>query len=152
MKKNLYVLLTIGLFIVSIKSNAQVAYTFTAGPKVGINLSTISNVKEPGWGTGLTAGGFFQYSLTNHFGFNVDLLYVERGTRYKITEDFTGTLQLTYFEMPILFNYYYGDRNDNLHPKINVGPVVGFLLEGTQTGKGYVTNDYNNFCICLKSR
>lgn len=123
------------------KGFSQLAHTFTAGPKLGFNISKVPSIANAKYITGFTGGGFIQYCITDHLGFNADLLYAERGSKY-VKDDIDLDLRLNYLEVPILFNYYYGDKRTHLHPKANIGPVVGLMIEALQTGVGYVTQDF----------
>ena len=52
------------------------------GPKLGVNFSTLSNAENAETLTGLTAGGFFVYSIVEHFGVSADLLYSGEGAKF----------------------------------------------------------------------
>jgi hypothetical protein len=47
--------------------DAAFAQRMTVGPKAGVNFSSLKNVDHAETLTGLTAGGFFDYSKNEHF-------------------------------------------------------------------------------------
>ncbi len=104
------------------------------GPKAGINFSTLTNPDNGESLTGLTAGGFYVYSIIENFGVSADLLYSGEGGKFT-TEFSDGNIfqkielrsRLHYIRVPILANIFFGRYGDNFRPKFSVGPSFGFL-------------------------
>jgi hypothetical protein len=129
MKKIIFV--CIGLLIASHSMGQRISL----GPKAGVNFSTISNADGVSSLTGLTAGGFFVYSIIEHFGVSLDVLYSGEGAKYSETINTGGivektefTTRLNYLRVPLLANVFFGSLGDRLRPKISFGPSFGFLL------------------------
>ena len=130
MKKTAFI---IALFIVAINSaSAQ----FTIGPKVGLNISKEYFGKEPidedvAFITGLNAGMFGRYEISNRFGIQTELLYSQQGYKYNIPlMDYGGKTILDgykrlshYLNIPVLLKYYPLKR-----VYIEAGPQIGFHL------------------------
>jgi hypothetical protein len=126
-------LFVILLFIQTV-SFGQSRQRWSFGPRAGLNLtnfvgSDFLNVKQV-LSPGLSAGVGFVYSDISRFGFGVDVLYSQRGTRYK---DFPNagndySIRLNYLEMPITGRYYL-TRGGNFRPNIYLGAVPALLLK-----------------------
>jgi Outer membrane protein beta-barrel domain len=100
---------------------------FSAGPRVGLNLSNYwGNADGMSFKPGVAAGAFLMYSSLNHFGISADVLYSQRGTKYD-----NGVIKFTqrvnYLEVPVVARYFL-TLNGNFRPNIFVGPSLGIKL------------------------
>ncbi|CAN5165828.1 hypothetical protein BH09BAC1_BH09BAC1_16420 [soil metagenome] len=108
---------------------------WSAGPIVGLNLAHF-------WGSdfnndnahlrvGPHFGGFVTWSNDRHYGVTMELLYSGKGSRYRsnnfLLGDFKSVTRMDYFEMPILFRYFF-IQEGMVRPHISAGPSLGFLL------------------------
>ena len=121
-------LLVLILIFVSCKSSVYAQQRFSAGPRVGVNISNYSG----GNGTttaiaGFTAGAFVMYSSLNHFGISADLLYSQKGA--KIQSPLKQ--RINYLEIPIALRYFL-TRSGDFRPNLFVGPSVGLKLNATE--------------------
>jgi hypothetical protein len=127
--------------------------TLTIGPRVGINISSLSNREDMKAKVGLSAGGFAMYSFVENFGVGIDALYSREGaqyvyeikdgddlTRYKYHDD------LNYLRFNIPVTYFFRKKEDSFRPKIFAGPSLAFLLSAknkseliSSTGNSNVT-------------
>ncbi|WP_266368915.1 porin family protein [Tellurirhabdus rosea] len=109
---------------------------WSAGPRLGLNLSTaVGDIDNTKLKPGLVAGGFVMYSSVNHFAVSLDALYSQRGFRYKQTDAQGGIdyrQRVNYLELPLLFRYFL-NRSGDVRPNIFIGPNVGFLLGANRT-------------------
>jgi hypothetical protein len=106
----------------------------TIGPKLGINVSTLSNAEGAESRVGLTGGGFLVYSIVKNFGVSADVLYSQQGAKSSeggVTLDY----KLDYLSIPILANVFFGELGDQLRPKIVLGPSLNFLLSSDPVDK-----------------
>ena len=100
---------------------------FSAGPRIGLNLSNYwGNADGMKFKPGLAAGAFLMYSSLNHFGISADVLYSQRGTRYN-----NGSLKFTqrvnYLEIPVVARYFL-TLSGNFRPNIFIGPSLAIKL------------------------
>ena len=138
------VCLTVVLAWVAWAAMAQVQI----GPKVGLNLSTISDGEKLWEGeeesllAGFNAGLATNITISEHFSLAPELLFSQKGlkSRYLDTyEDATGTLdytstlvaKITYLEVPVLARLTFG------RAYFNLGPSVGYWLGGSYKESGY---------------
>ncbi len=109
----------------------QAQQRFSAGPRIGVNVSNFSggNVDTKAI-AGLTAGAFIMYSSLNHFGISADLMYSQKGA--DIQSPFRH--RINYLELPIALRYFL-TRNGDFRPNLFVGPAIGFKLSATEINK-----------------
>lgn len=114
--------------------NCSYSQDVSIGPKLGVNFSNLSNAEKAKTLTGLTAGGFFIYSIEEHFGVSADLLYSGEGAMYTTVNtegnkiiSTENKLRLNYIRIPLLANIFFGNLGDQLRPKISLGPSFGIL-------------------------
>lgn len=90
-------------------------------------------------------GGFvFRYTKHKYFGLQVELNYLQRGWREKISaSDMTDggryTRQLHYLEIPFLMHLYFGKRH--WRGFFNLGPEIGYCIADTWTGTQHPVNN-----------
>jgi len=130
MKKKIILLGILAISCFSVRSQ-----TLTVGPKVGVNVTTLTNLEGLESRAGFTAGGFLVYSFIENFGVGVDLLYSKEGARYEFDvrdgDDFARykfKTDLNYFRINVPFNYFFFKQENAFRPKIFAGPSLGILL------------------------
>ncbi len=102
---------------------------FSAGPRLGVNLSNFTGGSvDTKPIAGLAAGVFLMYSSLNHFGISADLLYSQKGA--KIQAPYKQ--RINYLEIPIALRYFL-NRGGDFRPNLFVGPAIGFKLSATET-------------------
>ena len=105
------------------------------GAKVGMTLSNITQTPA-GWEQdksfkgGFTGGVFLNYSLTENFSLQPELLYTQKGVKDNLYEGFV-TVDLTasfdYIELPVLAKYTFMPEK-KFRPNIYGGPSVAFTM------------------------
>ena len=106
---------------------------FTIQPKIGLNVSNLSNYDDSDYKAGLVAGIEAEYHINNWFALSGGLLYSQQGAdsnKYKVTT------KLDYFNIPVLANFYVAK---GLALKAGVQP--GFLLSAKNDN-----NSIKNVC------
>jgi outer membrane protein W len=99
---------------------------FSLGPRFGLNWSNVTNVDNSEAATGILVGLTSTYSINENTGLTVDVLYSEMGWE----EPLQGEADLRYLQIPIYFNYFFGQLGDRFRPKVYVGLQPSFLLNG----------------------
>jgi hypothetical protein len=115
------------------------AQKVTIGPKLGVNLSTLSDVDDAESRVGLHAGGFLVYSIVEHFGISLDIVYSQQGANSKTSN---SELHLDYIQIPLLANIFFNKYGDDFRPKIVVGPALGILASAK--GQFVEKDDFNS--------
>ncbi|MBC3788617.1 hypothetical protein FHK02_5175 [Spirosoma sp. LMG 31448] len=122
---------------------------FSAGPRVGLNLSNYwGNADGMSFKPGIAAGAFLMYSSLNHFGISADVLYSQRGTKYD-NGVIKYTQRVNYLEVPVVARYFL-TLNGNFRPNIFVGPSLGIRLNAKRVNgasavfNGENSNDFRN--------
>ncbi|ADB40180.1 porin family protein [Spirosoma linguale] len=109
---------------------------FSAGPRVGLNLSTFGmDARDYTMKPGVTAGAFLMYSSLNHFGISGDILYSQMGGKYKQPNTSLAssyTQHINYLEIPIALRYFL-TLNGNFRPNVFFGPSLAFKLNAKRT-------------------
>jgi outer membrane protein W len=113
---------------------------FLMGTKGGFGHSWISsynNAFNGSWFIGLST----LYHFTDHLALGVDALYSSEGATYKVI-DISSSTQLDYFRLPVKLSYYFAPRENDLRPKVALGPSFGFLMSDPQNkSAGYESMD-----------
>ncbi len=119
---------------------------FSAGPRLGLNLSTFGmDAKGYTLRPGVTAGAFLMYSSLNHFGISGDVLYSQMGGKYNQSND-SFKQRINYLEIPVALRYFL-TLNGNFRPNVFFGPSLGFKLNAKRTNyinQGVVKQDFDN--------
>lgn len=143
------------IVFVSCLSSSYAQQRFSAGPRLGLNLSTLrGDVNSYSMAPGLVAGGFLMYSSLNHFGISADLLYSQRGGKYSgintTNQPVEFTQKINYLEIPVALRYFLTLSGD-FRPNIFFGPSLSIPLSARQvnykinnSSQGNVDN-YNSF-------
>ncbi len=115
---------------------------FSFGPRVGLNFSNVSNLENSESLTGFVIGLTTTYSISESTGLTVDILGSHEGFT-------SGTdRKLTYLQIPILFDVFFGELGSAFRPKVYAGVTPGFLL-GAKTNDIDVKDDYNGFNLAV---
>ncbi|WP_295939228.1 porin family protein [uncultured Alistipes sp.] len=119
--KKIFFLVLASLLFVAAKSNAQ---GFHIIPKVGLNLSSLSNI-DGSTIAGLNAGVSAEILFSERFGIEPGILFSMQGTKVDVTN-----IHLSYINIPIYAKYY-------LIKGFNVfaGPQVGLNVHAKQGGE-----------------
>lgn len=124
-------------------ANAQIGDQTSIGPRVGINFSNVSNVDGSEALTGLAIGLTGTYSISEKTGLTIDLLYSGEG--YKLNSD---ELRLSYLQIPIFFDLFFGELGEKFRPKVYAGIQPGFLLDSKNNGND-VEDVFNSFNVAV---
>lgn len=129
-----YCFMLVILSVLLYDTDAYAQQRFSAGPRLGVNLSKYvgPNVIDNKTIAGLSAGAFLMYSSLNHFGISADLLYSQKGARYTDLREGDVTQRVNYLEIPIALRYFL-TRSGDFRPNLYVGPALGFKLNASQT-------------------
>jgi hypothetical protein len=119
-----FTVLVLSLIIIGLPSvNAQSRQRWSAGPRLGLNMSKfIGNVPANKYLPGASAGIGFTYSDISHFGFAFDILYSQRGAQYT---NGNARQRINYIEVPITLRYFL-NNGGNFRPNVFIGPSVAF--------------------------
>lgn len=107
---------------------------WSIGPRGGVNFANVTNIDESQSITGVVLGLASTFSFQEHYGLNFEALYSVEGYKAPFTE-----YHLRYLQIPIYFDYFFGELGQRLRPKIYAGVMPGFYLGGTLNGLN--TND-----------
>lgn len=118
--------------IVSSLSATYAQQRFSAGPRVGLNMSTFGrDASEYTLRPGVTAGAFLMYSSLNHFGISGDLLYSQMGGKYSQSNT-SFKQRVNYLEIPVALRYFL-TLSGNFRPNLFFGPSLGIKLNAKRT-------------------
>lgn len=133
--------LLIALFVCALMSfgHTGVAQNFSIGPRVGVNFAKLTDNASKSNAL-LVAGITSTYSISEHSGIGVDLLYSGEGAQGSNDND----LALNYIRLPVMFQYFFRDLGDDFRPKIFAGVAPGFLVNA-ERGEQEVIDNYNKF-------
>ncbi|WP_020599546.1 porin family protein [Spirosoma panaciterrae] len=125
------------LFVIGCLSVSSAQQRFTAGPRIGLNLSNYwGSADGMSFTPGLTAGAFLMYSSLNHFGISGDVLYSQRGTSYQ-GNNMKFIQRVNYLEIPVVARYFL-TLNGNFRPNLFVGPSLGIKLNAKRIKGDYL--------------
>ncbi len=149
MKK--FVLLVL-LSVLSFHNKAQEIYY---GPKIGINISSLSfsgndaAVLKQNSGMKLSThlGGFVEFVINDFFAVQPELLYSVKGARFKTDTDadYKSAFVLEYISLPIMVKYFVKERI-----AIEAGPQIAYLLraENVETS-GLFSSNLGNEAVAI---
>jgi len=116
------------LFALPIIAESQ---NINAGSIIGLNTSQVSGDNLSGFNKfGIRFGGFVNGDF-NKFNMQIELQYVNKGSRETIKEDMYNEgykFQVNYIEMPLLIN-----KIIYKNTSIETGLVIGYLLNWSET-------------------
>ncbi len=130
-------------------SAAYAQQRFSAGPRVGLNLSKFNgDVGTNQFHPGFVAGGFLMYSSLNHFGISADVLYAQRGAAFRLQQANGSTItydqRVNYLEIPVALRYFL-TLSGNFRPNLFVGPSLAFKLNAKTNLTNPKTDNSNAF-------
>lgn len=145
MKKIIFVALA------AIVSTGAFAQNFEWGVKAGLNVSSVSKMKdilsideagaakfENKMRTGFVGGFFGEYVINDYFGIQAELLYSMQGSKYTFDAvDGAGTLSVKstvktdYINLPILAKFYILEGFS-----VEIGPQFGYMISAKQKFSG----------------
>ena len=123
------------------------AQTLSIGPMIGGNVSTFTATSNNKGLIGLSLGGFANYSVNDHFGLGLKVMYAQLGTAFDANPEH---LRLHYVQVPITAVYYFGETGNQFRPKVFAGIYLAPLIKATnKNGDELLGTDgksaYNNF-------
>ena len=137
------------LLVALLLTNATLisAQTLSIGPMIGGNVSTFTAISNNKGLIGLSLGGFANYSVNNHFGLGLKVIYAQLGTAFDVNSEH---LRLHYVQVPITAVYYFGEAGNQFRPKVFAGIYLAPLIKATnKNGDELLGTDgksaYNNF-------
>jgi outer membrane protein W len=137
------------LLVALLLTNATLisAQTLSIGPMIGGNVSTFTAISNNKGLIGLSLGGFANYSVNDHFGLGLKVMYAQLGTAFDVNSEH---LRLDYVQVPITAVYYFGETGNQFRPKVFAGIYLAPLIKATnKNGDELLGTDgksaYNNF-------
>jgi len=123
------------LILASVTSFGQIK----GGIKAGLNLADIIvtdgmdyfGKTEFNTRTSYHFGSYIQKNFSEYFGFQVEMLFSNKGCRYK-SDSLQGDFSLNYINWPLLIEYQLGKRID-----FNAGMELGLLVAGEDIFGGF---------------
>ncbi len=102
------------------------AQNFHAGVIGGISTTQVAGDQLSGFNkAGIILGGFVSRELTEKTKFQMEIIFIQKGSRKPINENDNTfyAMRLSYFEIPVLFKW-------QVAPKLNfeLGPSIGALI------------------------
>ena len=139
---------------------------FTLQPRIGLNVSDVSNVNDSKTRAGINAGVEAEYYVKNWLGISAGIMYSQQGVRTEKTGNFdfgddtkfSGTIKNTfkfdYINIPILANFYVAK---GLALKTGIQPsfLVNHKLKtevssmGASAEKSGTMDGVNSFDFCI---
>jgi opacity protein-like surface antigen len=141
MKKIMVIVVTLSFVFIGILSAEGLGY----GAKAGLNMAKFSGSdadlgsESPKFKLGMTVGGFVTYSLSDKLVIRPEILFTQKGTKYKISEDGvdgTWKFKMNWLDIPILAVYQVVD---------NISVIVGPYFDLYLGGEMVVESDLFNF-------
>ncbi|ATV27365.1 porin family protein [Prevotella intermedia] len=133
------IILTAAIMLASVGAYAQFAVgSINLQPKVGLNISNITDIDGADPHIGLAAGLEAEYQVSDIFSLSAGAIYSQQGTKLSWVRggvDVAQTLKLDYINVPILANVYVAK---GLAVKLGVQPGfnVTAKLEHKETAAG----------------
>jgi outer membrane protein W len=134
--------------ILSIPGFAQTEGQLLAGPRLGVNIASASNVTDSKSLVGLAFGVTGTYGFSDNSAATVDLLYSGEGFAQKSGD---GKAKLGYLLIPIYYNYFFGEPGSELRPKVYAGIAPAFLMSGKDEDGDDIKDQFGglNFSLSL---
>lgn len=123
-----HLLFITGLFVLltsSISAQDLTWVNFSIGPRIGLNLSNLTNSDNTEVKPGMVIGVTSTYSITETSGITFDILYSQEGTRTNF--DPQVKTNLNYLRLLAAYNQFFGELGESFRPKLYIGPALGFL-------------------------
>lgn len=123
-------------------AHAQGKDRISIGPRGGINLANVTNIDESETITGLALGLTSTYSFNERTGLTLDVLYSVEGYQAPFE-----TYKLRYLQVPIYFDFFFGQLGNRFRPKVYAGVAPAFFLGGTLNELDVNESYYNSFIL-----
>ena len=142
MKKLFTLVVVVVLMVVGAKAQTEIV----VGPKVGLNMTNISNFDLKNK-LSFHVGGFAEFRFNDYFAIQPELVYSRQGAREKIDGN-KIKLRANYLNIPVLAKLYVLDELS-----VDLGPEFGFALNAKAKYKDDSTtvkhkmNDINTLAV-----
>lgn len=144
--KKLFILIVAIALAMTVRAQSE----WNIGPKLGLNLSNVSNTYDNKTKLGLHFGAFVEYKLDSRWAVQSELIYSRQGYRQKdVTigegnskEKVKGRLRLNYLNIPMMAKFYIFDGFN-----VEAGPQIGILLNGKSKIKMGDTEEKESFKV-----
>jgi hypothetical protein len=93
----------------------------------GVNLANISGDADTDMRTGLVIGAGLIHPLAPNWAFQPELTYSMKGAKADLGENTTGTIKLSYLELPLLLRYD-APMAGEVHPFFHAGPALALQV------------------------
>lgn len=123
----------------------QAQTEITIGPKLGWNITNISNMSESKNKMSFSVGGFAEFKFNDFLALQPELLYSRQGFRLK-DDGVKSHIRVNYLNIPILAKLYVLEGLS-----VDLGPQLGFALNGkskTKYNGTTVKNKITNVNTC----
>ncbi|MCP9611910.1 porin family protein [Coprobacter tertius] len=136
--KRKFLLLFAVLFLSAAAVSAQENRMYW-GPKIGLNIASITKSSFSSWRGGANVGLFAMYRYNDFWGAEVDLMFSQMGANYA-----DGNMRVNYLTLPIMGKVYlYRNLNLQLGPQIGVKVYDNVHVYGE--GNNRDTKAFNSF-------
>jgi hypothetical protein len=131
MKKIVFVLMVAATMLFAVSPLFAQGGKMMLGFKAGLNLANVTgdDVGDTSNKSGLAAGGFMSYSITEIFAIQPELLFTMKGTK---ASDEDVSWSINYLEIPVLLKVTL-PTDGKIKPLLYAGPGFGFLLSSKQS-------------------
>lgn len=107
----------------------QAQTEITIGPKLGWNITNISNMSDSKNKMSFSVGGFAEFKFNDYLALQPELLYSRQGFRLK-DDGVQSHIRVNYLNIPILAKLYVLEGLS-----VDLGPQLGFALNGKSKTK-----------------
>ena len=127
------------LLIAAVSFSLTQAQSINFGAKAGLNLANVTGSDASGNSilVSFHAGVLAQFSVTNQFSVQPEILYSGQGTKFSSSGE-SGTDKLGYINIPVLAKY-----TTSSGFFVQTGPQIGFLLSAKESSGG-TTMDFKS--------
>ena len=133
--KKFFIVLSVMLFSVGDYAQHEVG-SLTIQPKVGLNITSITNTVSPKARVGLALGAELESQITNKFSLSVGALYSQQGAKSSGVSQgiyVKNTIKIDYINIPIMANVYVVRGlafKAGIQPGININASYSGTAEG----------------------
>jgi outer membrane protein W len=144
MKARKIILILVVMITGLISAQAQSQDRWSIGPRGGVNFANVTNVEESQSITGTVLGVTSTFSFNENTGLTMEALYSVEGYKAPFTN-----YHLRYLQIPVYFDYFFGQLGDRFRPKIYAGLSPGFYLGGTLNDLDTNDDYFNKFLVAF---
>jgi hypothetical protein len=135
MMRNLLLIPAFFLLVASVS-----AQRFGGGLIAGLSATQVSGDNLGGFDkAGIGAGGFVNLKFSEKFSAQMELMFIQKGSKSNSNDSIFYRMKLQYVEVPILIGYHYKKFI------FDAGPSVGFLVSATEEDFYSVLKDQKPF-------